>query len=121
MLNFDFLRKGSRTSFPPHFVYFQEKCFSCYILLTDQISLSDCLYVFRYRAICVLQNFCCPSCDVIRFKLNFIFLIKLFSYMLKKSSQDILRTKSAFEVKYFSSFLKGYQLPKIVSELGVRL
>ena len=33
----------------------QEKCFSCYILLTDQILLSDCLYVLRYWAVCVFQ------------------------------------------------------------------
>ena len=36
---------------------FQEKCFSCYILFTDQISLSDCLYFLEYWAICVLQLF----------------------------------------------------------------
>ena len=33
---------------------FQEKCFLCYILLTDSISLSDCLYFLRYWAICIL-------------------------------------------------------------------
>ena len=36
---------------------FQEKCFSCYNLLTDQISLSDCLYFLKYWAICVLRLF----------------------------------------------------------------
>ena len=36
---------------------FQEKCFSCYILLTDQISLPDCLYFSRYWVICGLQLF----------------------------------------------------------------
>ena len=36
---------------------FQEKCFSCYILLIDQIELSDCLYFLRYWAICVLHLF----------------------------------------------------------------
>ena len=36
---------------------FWKKNFSCYILLTDQISLSDCLYFLRYWAICVLQLF----------------------------------------------------------------
>ena len=30
---------------------------ACYILLTDQISLSDCLYFLRYWAICVLWLF----------------------------------------------------------------
>ena len=34
---------------------FQEKCFSCYIILTDQISLYDCLSFVRYWVICVLQ------------------------------------------------------------------
>ena len=29
---------------------FQEKCFSCYILLTDKISLPDCLYFLRYQS-----------------------------------------------------------------------
>ena len=36
---------------------FQEKSFSCYVLLTDQISLSDCLYFLRYQAICVFELF----------------------------------------------------------------
>ena len=26
---------------------FQQKCFSCCILQTDQLSLSDCLYIWR--------------------------------------------------------------------------
>ena len=34
---------------------FKEKCFSCYNLVTDQISLFDCLYYLRYWVICVLQ------------------------------------------------------------------
>ena len=38
MLNCDFLDKGVGTDSLAHFVYnFQQKCFSCYILLTDQI------------------------------------------------------------------------------------
>ena len=36
-------------------VIFQEKCFSCYILLTDKIPFPDCLYFLRYWSICVLQ------------------------------------------------------------------
>ena len=58
MLNPDLLEKGMGIVSPPHFVYdFKEKCFSCYILLTDQIQLSDGLYILRYWAICVLQLF----------------------------------------------------------------
>ena len=57
-LNFDFLEKFLGTVFPPYFVYdFQQKCFSNYILLPDQISLSECLYFLRYWEICVLQLF----------------------------------------------------------------
>ena len=58
MLNFNFSEKGLGLVSPPRFVYdFQEKCFLCYILLTDQISFSDCLYLSRYWAICELQLF----------------------------------------------------------------
>ena len=58
MLNLNFPEKVLGLVSPPHFMYdFQEKCFSLYILLTGQISLSDCLYFTRYWAICVLQLF----------------------------------------------------------------
>ena len=58
MLNFGFKEKGLGLVFPPYFVYdFQETCFSCYILLTNQILLSDCLYFSRYWAICVVPLF----------------------------------------------------------------
>ena len=36
---------------------FQQKCFSCYILLTEQISLSNYVYFLRYWTIYVLQLF----------------------------------------------------------------
>ena len=53
MLNF--LEKGLGLVSPPHFVYdFSRKS---YILLTDQISLSDCRYFSKYWAMCVLQLF----------------------------------------------------------------
>ena len=56
MLNFDFLRKGPEIVSPPYFVDdFQEKCYSSYILLTNQISFSDCLFFTRYWIVCVLQ------------------------------------------------------------------
>ena len=58
MLNINFSENGLGLVSLPHFVYdFPKKCFSCYILLTDQISLSDGLYFSRYWAICVLQLF----------------------------------------------------------------
>ena len=46
--NFDLLEKGPWIVSPSHFVYdFQEKCFSCYTVETDQISLPGCLYFLR--------------------------------------------------------------------------
>ena len=58
MLNFNFSENGPGLVSPPHSVYdFSRKCFSCYILLTDLISLNDCLYYLRFWAICVLQLF----------------------------------------------------------------
>ena len=36
---------------------FQQKCSSCYVLLTDRISLPGYLYFLRYWAICALQLF----------------------------------------------------------------
>ena len=58
MLNFDFSEKGLGLALPPHFMYdYSRKCFTCYILLTHQISLPDCFYFLRYWSICVLQLF----------------------------------------------------------------
>ena len=52
---FWFFRKGSEDSFSTKFcVWFFRKNVS-HVILTDQISLSDCLYVLTYWAICVLE------------------------------------------------------------------
>ena len=83
MSNFDFLGKGLEILC----IIFQEKCISYYTLLTDQISLSDCLYSLRYLAICVNATVCSPDCDVIDFEINLVLLIKPFFYMTKKSKQ----------------------------------
>ena len=54
MLNFGFLEKGLGIVSAPIFVYdFSRKIFIVCIVLTDQISLSACLYFLRYWAICV--------------------------------------------------------------------
>ena len=78
MLNLNVLEMGWGIVSSLHFVYdFQEKCFVCYILLTDQISLPDCLYLLIY-----CQYVCCNClltvCDIMAFEMNLIFLIKSF-------------------------------------------
>ena len=54
-------KKRSGTSFPCLIfcMIFEEKCFSCHVLLIYQVSWCGygCLYFLRYEAICVLQLF----------------------------------------------------------------
>ena len=64
---------------------FQQKCFSCYILLTDQISLPGCLYFLRYWAICVLQLFVNQVMTSWILKLTWSFQSSHFFQMMKKS------------------------------------
>ena len=77
---------------------FLEKCFLCYILLTDQISFSNCLYFLRniFGNICI-AIVCFPGCDVINF------LMKTFFYMVKKTRENsnIFRTKRAFKRHFY--------------------
>ena len=82
-------------------IIFKEKCFSCCILLIDQISLPGCLYFMRYWAICLLQLF-----------VNQV----VTSWILK------LTYLSNWAVIHFSNeFLKDFQLLKIKSDLRLRL
>ena len=57
MLSFDFLKKSLEITSLPHFMYDFSRFFLCYILLTDQISLSDCSYFLGYWSVYVLQLF----------------------------------------------------------------
>ena len=102
---------------------FSEKCLSCYILLTDQFSLPDCLYFSRYRAISVLKLFVNQA--VTSLNLNWAFLIKPICYMTKKSRQKLkyLENKKSFwsEIKSLFHHFKGLSVVKIVSDLRVRL
>ena len=71
-----------------HIMYdFSRKMFFMRHSINLPISLSDCLYFSRYWAY-VCYN-CLPGCDVIKFEINLIFLIKLFWYMTKKPRQKL--------------------------------
>ena len=50
---------------------FEEKYFSLYILLiTDQISLPDCLYFLRHESNMCIAIICYPVSEVINFVIN---------------------------------------------------
>ena len=84
-------------------IIFQQKRLPCYILLTDQISLSDCLYY--------------PVFDVTDFEIK-DFKLKIFQALkLLKLEKKFKYLKNKKRLMHFSSFLKGFQLPEIVSEL----
>ena len=57
------------------------------------------------------------------FEISLIFLIKSFFYMTKLSRQkfEYLENEKSFscEIKSILSLLKGFQMPKIVSDLRV--
>ena len=65
-------------------IIFEENNFSHYILLTHQISLSDCLYFLIYLTICVLELY--QNCFLHDLKSQEKFL-------------NILRTKKGFKMK----------------------
>ena len=118
MLILIFIKKDLEI-FPYRVLYtiFREKCFSCYISLTDQISFHICVGNMCIAIICF------PGFDVINFEINLIFLIEPFFYISKKLRQKFkyLRNKKIWFKKHFSSFLKGFWLPKVVLDLRVRL
>ena len=126
MLNFHFLDKGLGIVSPAHFVYmiFQQNS-SCYFLLTDQILLPFCHYFLRYWVIYVLQLF--VNQVVTSWILKLTYLPNQLFFSTWPNSHDknlnIFRTGGAFKwnKKHFSSFLKGFQLSKIVSDLRVHL
>ena len=63
MFNFDFLEKGLGVVSSSQSVYDFSKKVSCYALLTDQISLPDCLYFLRYWCVLrILEILVCIVC-----------------------------------------------------------
>ena len=116
MLNFDFLDKSLGIVSLVHFLYdFSTKFSTCYILLTDQISLSGCLYFLRYWEICVLQLFVITRLLCQKFQ-NYSDLSNqaVFIHDQKVKKLNILRRRRAFKVKLKTFFiiLKGLSVIK---------
>ena len=90
---------------------FEEKYFSCYILLTDQISLASCLYFLKYWATNVLQLFVAQSVMSQILNLSMAFLSIRFSVWAKsKDEKLIILTRRAFKMKHKAFFIifKGF-------------
>ena len=109
MLNCDYLERVMEW-FLHHFLgmIFQEKCFLCCILLTDQISLPLLLEILSNMCIVII---CFPRCDAMNFEINLISLIKPFFYVTKKSRQKLIYLENKKNLRYlkaFFIFLKGF-------------
>ena len=112
MFNFDFLEKGLGVVSRPHFVYdFSRKmCPMLHTFNLPNFIIWMPLLLEILGSMCIVIVFL-PDCDVINFEINFIFLIKPFFYMTKKSRQNlnILREKRAF----FHHFERAFSWQKL--------
>ena len=124
---FPFFRKGSGTSFSTTFYVWS---FAKIFLMLHSINWPNfivwLLLLFEILDNMCIKIVCSPGCNVIRIKINLIFLIQPFPYMTKKSRQEFkyLEKEKSFwdEIKkHFISLLKGFKLPKIISDPRVRL
>ena len=101
---------------------FLKKMFLTLYLLTDQISLSGCICFVRYWETCIVI-FCYPGCGVTRLALTF--WSSRFSTWPKSQDKNLntweWRKLLRWTKKHFSSLLKSFHLPKIVSDLRVHL
>ena len=125
MLNFHFSEKDLGLVSPPNFVYDFSRKMLLMLRSINWPSFIVCLVLLLK----ILGNMCIkigywPGCGITKFQINFIFLTKPFRYMTKKYIKNISweQTKLlSWNKKHFSSFLKGFLLPKTVSDLKVRL
>ena len=125
--NFDFLERGLGIVFLPHFMNnFSWKMFQIlYSINWKSFIVWFPLLLEILDSMCI-AIICYPGWDVINFEINLIFLIKQFFYMTKKSRQKVKYLEKEKKLlrwnkNYFSSILKDFQLPKIVSDLQVCL
>ena len=127
MLNFNFLDNGLGIISPASFVYdFSTKMFLMFYPINWPNFIAWFSLLLEILSnICVVVA-CYPGCDVMDFETNFIFLIEPFFLHDQKvmtktlicwERKELLR----WNTKHFSSFLKGFLLSKIVSDLRVRL
>ena len=113
--------------FLPHFAYdFSRKTFlMLYSINWPNFIAWLSLFLETLGNMCI-AIVCYPGCDVMDFEINLIFLIKPFFLQDPKvmakteiswERKELLRSNK----KHLSSFLKGFQLSKTVSNLRVHL
>ena len=106
MLNFNFSGKGLGLISPSYFVYdFWRKMF----LKLHSINWPN-FVVWLPLLLQILGNMCiatvcCPGCDVIKFEINLVVLIKPLCYMAKKSRQKLKYLENEKSVKYKVFFI----------------
>ena len=113
MLNF---KKGLRLVSPSH-IFFQEKCFSCYFLLTDQI---HCLIAFTSRDIGLYVFYNCFLTRLWRHKIwnkPYLFNQALLIHDQKVKPKTSISWKRKellrWNKNHFSSLLKGFSCQKL--------
>ena len=108
-------KKSSGTSLPGSFSAWFLKQNICFIRLTDQISLSSCLYLMRYLAICILKLLTRLWHHI--WNQPYLSNQAFFSTWpkIQDKNLNILRTKKAFKVKQKAFFImfKGLSLKQI--------
>ena len=126
MNNFNFSEKVLGLISTPHFVYdFSRKIFHMLHSINSPNSIVWFSLLLEILANMCITIVCEPGCDVMKFEINLIFLSSYFATWPKSQDKiiNILRMKELLKwnKKYFSSLLNGFQLPKIVLHLRVRL
>ena len=131
MLNFDFLEKALGIVSLLHFMYdFSTKMFLTLYSLNWPNFIAWLPLLLEILVNMCIAIVCQPGCDVTNFEIKLILLIKPFFYMTKNSKRNFKKNQKIswerkeflrWNKKHFSSFLKGFQLPKIALNLRVRL
>ena len=118
MLNFDFLETVGKClgiGSQPHVEYdFSRKMFFMLCSINWSIYWPDRLYFFKYCTLCT-AIVCFLGCDVINFEFVRIFLIKMFSCMIKKSKEKCryLDNEKIFQKKkVFFIVFRGLSIAK---------
>ena len=111
-------RKGSEFLHYISWMIFQENYFSYYILLTDQISLSDYLYFWEILGNMYIVIICFPVYDIINLEMTLTFLSsRLPTWWPNQSGQKFTYFKNEKPFKQSLWFLDGFQLQNL-SQIG---